>query len=94
MNCTELKEFVTQKSNSSVWLVKKKISLVGVFTHLPANLAGLIFKGPKFKVECYDEVVCPSCVHTECNNMCFMRAAAVVNKINEVCNLEHGLNFT
>ena len=90
--CHTKKQFISLAGKK-----KCKKSLVGVFTRLPVNLAGLIFKGPKFKAcddECYDEVVCPSCGHTACNNMCFTRAAALVTKINKACNLEHGLNFT
>ena len=34
-------------------------------------------QGSKFKAQCYDEVVCPNCMHTECNSTYFVRAAAV-----------------
>ncbi len=31
----------------------------------------------KFKAYCHERAVCPSCVHTACNSMYFVRAAAV-----------------
>lgn len=36
--------------------------------------------GSKFKAHCYDKVVCPTCVRTECNSMYFVRVAAVFTK--------------
>ncbi len=34
----------------------------------------------KFKAHCHDRAVCPSCMHTVCNSMYFVRAAAVCTK--------------
>ncbi len=31
----------------------------------------------KFKAHCHDRAVCPTCMHTACNSMYFVRAAAV-----------------
>lgn len=37
----------------------------------------------------YDEVVCPNCMHTACNSMYFVRAAALcTTRTKEVCDLE------